>query len=569
VTGPVVQGPRGGRRGRADEGEPPRSVLITLADIEPAVRLNAVLEQQGLDTVLVSPVDDIRTALRRERPDVVVLTGNLLDPLNLALVRHLQWDGVPTVGLTDVADPQTTTRLEAAGYAALYPKPVVADEVAGGVRRILERRRLAQVTGLFGESEAIRQVLVQVEQIAPVTSTVLIEGESGTGKELVARAIHRLSPRRSLPFIAVNVGALPETLLESELFGHEKGAFTGAAERRLGRFELADRGTLFLDEIGEIPSTTQVKLLRVLEEREVTRLGGTTSIEVDVRVVAATNRPLREHVGEGTFRSDLYYRLNVLRLYLPPLRERREDIPLLIRRFVAEFATRHERPFHGISAEAMQLLMEYPWPGNVRELRNLIESMVVLAPGREVRPEDLPQHLRERGADAQARLLPVAVGAVLREGQRAEGRELEFIVRSLLELKLQVEELRRRLDEERAARQELVAAQQAMGHSIGQGAPFTGSPAAAGLLGTAGPGAPAIGPRDEAPPPNVVVVKPGMTMAEIERASIEAALRETGGNRRRAAELLGIGERTLYRKLNEYQGIIAPSAGLATDARDA
>jgi DNA-binding NtrC family response regulator len=529
------------RAGRgASGGESRMKALITLTDLEPAVRLNAQLEGDGFETALVSPMDDIRAAIRRERPEAVALTGALLDPSNVALVRQLLWDGVPTVGLTDVSDPQTTERLRAAGYAAVYPKPVLPEEVAAGIRRLLERRRLAELTGLIGESEAIREVLVKVEQIAPVSSTVLIEGESGTGKELVARAIHRLSPRRGKPFIAVNVGALPETLLESELFGHEKGAFTGAAERRLGRFELADGGTLFLDEIGEIPPATQVRLLRVLEEREVTRVGGTQSLDVDVRAVAATNRPLREHVAEGTFRADLYYRLNVLNIYLPPLRERREDIPLLVRRFVAEFSARHDRPFHGISGEAMELLVNYPWPGNVRELRNLIESMVVLAPGREIRPKDLPQHLHDAGASG-SRLLPVALGPLVREGERAQGRELEFIVRSLVELKLQVEELRRRLDEERSERVALFS-----DGRVGHGGP-------GGLIGALGAATPALEPRDQPPPPNVVTITPGMTMAEIERAAIEAALRETAGNRRRAAELLGIGERTLYRKLHEYQ----------------
>jgi DNA-binding NtrC family response regulator len=293
-----------------------------------------------------------------------------------------------------------------------------------------------------------------------------------------------------------------------------------------------------------------VRLLRALEEREVTRLGGTQAIPVDVRVVAATNRALREHVAEGTFRSDLYYRLNVLRIELPPLRERRGDVPLLVRRFVTEFSARHDRPFHGISGEAMRLLVDYPWPGNVRELRNLVESMVVLAPGREVGPGDLPPHIRDAdalglaasGGGGGARLLPVPVGPLVREGQRAEGRELEFIVRGLLELKLQVEELRRRLDEERAARVEL--------QNSAAGA-FAAAGGAGGLLGAGGPGA--LEARDQAPPPNVVTVAPGTTMAAVERAVIEAALRETGGNRRRAAELLGIGERTLYRKLNEYQ----------------
>jgi DNA-binding NtrC family response regulator len=570
MTDPARAEPAAAARRRArgaDDDRAPR-VLVTMGDLEPAVRLNAAFAAQGVEVALVPPVDDVRAAVRRERPDALVFTAGLLDAAQVALVRALLWEGVPAVGLTDVSDAATTARLREAGYAALYPKPVVADEVAGAVRRMLERRRLAEVSGLYGESEAVREVLVQVEQFAPVSSTVLIEGESGTGKELVARAIHRRSPRRGKPFIAVNVGALPDTLLESELFGHEKGAFTGAAERRLGRFELADTGTLFLDEIGEVPPATQVKLLRVLEEREVTRLGGTGSIPVDVRVVAATNRPLREHVAEGSFRSDLYYRLNVLRIYLPPLRERREDVPLLIRRFVAEFSQRHDRPFHGISAEAMRLLVEYAWPGNVRELRNLIESMVVLAPGHEVRPEDLPPHVRERGAEplggppgagvlggpAGGRLLPVPVGALVREGQRAEGRELEFIVRGLLELKLQVEELRRRLDEERAARVALTEA--------AQGAAAAG---AGGLLGAGAAGGPgALEPRDQAPPPNVVTVAPGTSMAAVERAVIEAALRETGGNRRRAAELLGIGERTLYRKINEYQGGVT-SATLVDD----
>src|SRR5687767_5970574 len=229
------------------------------------------------------------------------MTGGLVDPQNVALVREMLWEGVAVVGLADVRDAEIDERLRAIGFSEILTKPIAVDEVADSIRRLLDRQRLSATTGLIGQSEAIREVLVKVEQMAPVSSTVLVEGESGTGKELVARAIHRLSPRRSRPFIAVNVGALPETLLESELFGHEKGAFTGAAERRLGRFELADTGTLFLDEIGDVPAGTQVKLLRVLEEREVTRVGGVTAIPVDVRVVTATNRPLREAVEEGRF----------------------------------------------------------------------------------------------------------------------------------------------------------------------------------------------------------------------------------------------------------------------------
>ena len=511
------------------------SVLITLTDVEPAVRLNALLEADGVKTFMVSPMDDLPRELRRAKPDVIVFTGALLDPQTLGLVRDQLWGGATVIGLADVGDPRLEQRLKSLGFAEVLTKPVTPEAVRASVTEALERLRITRETGLWGESEAVREVLFAVEQMAPVSSTVLIEGESGTGKELVARAIARLSPRRNKPFIAVNVGALPETLLESELFGHEKGSFTGAAERRIGRFELAHTGTLFLDEIGDVPPSTQVKLLRVLEEREVTRVGGMHPIPVDVRVVAATNRPLREGVQRGAFRPDLYYRLNVLRIYLPPLRERREDIPLLVRRFVQEFSEQHEREFHGISADAMQALVAYSWPGNVRELRNLVESMVVLATGREIGVGDIPKGIREGGAD---RLLPVNIGAIVREEGRAEGRELEFIVRSLVEVKLQLEELRRQVDDDRAMLQEVLATGGGMG---GLGL------ASGGLVGGGGiepPGASAA---------NVVTIVPGMTMKEIEKEAILAALRETRGNRRKAAEILDIGERTLYRKLKEYQ----------------
>jgi transcriptional regulator with PAS, ATPase and Fis domain len=364
-------------------------------------------------------------------------------------------------------------------------------------------------------------VLVKIEQMAPVSSTVLIQGESGTGKELVAKGIHDLSPRRGRPFITVNCAALPETLLESELFGHEKGAFTGAAERRLGRFELADTGTIFLDEIGEIPPSTQVKLLRVLESRTFFRVGGTQPIKVDVRVLAATNRSLRDAVALGEFRDDLYYRLNVLNIYLPPLRERREDIPLLVRRFIREFGRTHDRTFRGIAPEALERLVNAHWPGNVRQLRNLIESMVVLAPGAEIRAADIPTDILE----GPGTLLPVRIGSLTREGAGPGGHELEFILRSLLDLKLQVEELRRRLDEG-PQRVQVIE------------------------VGNHGTLADVMTESENGGQP--VVYRSGMTMAEVERAAIEAALHEHRGNRRRAAEVLGIGERTLYRKIKAY-----------------
>jgi transcriptional regulator with PAS, ATPase and Fis domain len=368
-------------------------------------------------------------------------------------------------------------------------------------------------------------VLVKIEQMAPVTSTVLIEGESGTGKELVARGIHDLSPRRGKAFIAVSCAAIPDTLLESELFGHEKGAFTGAAERRLGRFELANGGTIFLDEVGEMAPATQVKLLRVLEDRSFFRVGGTQPIHVDVRVIAATNKSLKESVALGRFRDDLFYRLNVLSVYLPPLRERRSDIPLLVRTFIAEFAKAHDRNFRGITPEALQILVDADWPGNVRQLKNLIESMVVLAPEGEIRASDIPRDIRER-----TRTLPVRIGPS--PSREVTGQELEFIFRTLVELKMQIEELRHRIEERRAERVEVI--------EVGGG---SRTPLEAHVPD----------PLDSTPEPEQpVIYKPGMTMSEVERAAIDAALRETRGNRRKAAETLGIGERTLYRKLKEY-----------------
>jgi len=537
---------RGGGSGASAQNTPPLTVAILMTDVEPAVRLNAALEQAGFDTVTISPMDDVRGALRRSRPAVLVLTGALLDSINVSLVRQQLWDGVPVFGFTDVSDAAVQERLVEAGYAETWPKPVVIDEIVAAVRRRIERRQFADTTGLVGESEAIRELLVKVEQFAPVSSTVLIEGESGTGKELVARAIHSLSPRRANPFIAVNVGALPETLLESELFGHEKGAFTGAAERRLGRFELADTGTLFLDEIGEIPPATQVKLLRVLEEREVTRVGGSVSIPLNVRVVAASNRSLREHVEEGGFRADLFYRLNVLRIYLPPLRERKSDIPLLVRKFIAEFSREHDRPFVGLSADALQSLVEYPWPGNVRELRNLIESMVVLAHGAEIEANDIPPTIR----DQALRRLPVPVSAVIRESARAEGRELEFIVRSLVELKMQVEELRRRMDVETREGRVMPPGWVGEVHAVPSGPELSEVRPGGHSVGNFVRG---IEAPDIVPPVSGVQLQPGMTMAEIERQAILGRLRDTGGNRRKAAELLGIGERTLYRKIRGYE----------------
>src|SRR5213594_940132 len=485
-------------------------VLITTDDLEHAVRVNAHLETAGFQTTLASSFDDVRRVVGTgaATPDCIVLTGALHESSAAQLLRIAHDRSISTLGLVEPTEPDAKGLSLRLGLTAYLEKPADPAEVTATVRRLIERRRLQERTGIIGESPAIQEVLVKIEQMAPVSSTVLIEGESGTGKELVARAIHDLSPRRAKPFIAVSCAAIPDTLLESELFGHEKGAFTGAAERRLGRFELADGGTILLDEVAEMAPATQVKLLRVLEDRSFFRVGGTQPIKVDVRVIAATNKSLKEEVALGRFRDDLFYRLDVLYIYLPPLRERKSDIPLLVRRFVAEFAKQHGRSFKGITPEALQILVDAEWPGNIRQLRNLIESMVVLAPEGEIRASDIPKDIREHGSLLPMRLLGPSrdVGAAGSAGGGA--RELEFIFRSLVELKLQVEELRRRL-EERPPRVEVI--------EVGPGSGVS----AAVTAGVA-----------EAAREADVVYRPGMTMADVERAAIEAALRETQGNRR-------------------------------------
>src|SRR5437667_7299826 len=264
-------------------------VLITTDDLEQAVRVNAALEQAAFDTATVSSLDDVRQAVKGREPDAIVLTGGLHEATAQRLLAAAREHAVSTLGLVEATDDDPSRIGRELGLTGWLVKPVDPGEVTATVRRLVERRRLQQRTGILGESAAIQEVLVKIEQMAPVTSTVLIEGESGTGKELVARAVHDLSPRRGKAFIAVNCAALPETLLESELFGHEKGSFTGAAERRLGRFELADGGTIFLDEVAEMPAATQVKLLRVLEDRTFFRVGCTQPSQLDLRVISPAN----------------------------------------------------------------------------------------------------------------------------------------------------------------------------------------------------------------------------------------------------------------------------------------
>lgn len=396
--------------------------------------------------------------------------------------------------------------------------PFSAEQLQQAVAHLLEKGRFLYGR-LVGRSEAMQELRERILRIAPTGVTVLLTGESGTGKELVARALHHYSPRHDHPFRAINCAAIPENLLENELFGHEKGAFTDAKTQHQGLFEQADGGTVFLDEIGEMARAAQVRLLRVLEEREVTRIGGAVSIPVDVRVVAATNRDLQQAVAQGEFRRDLYHRLKIVELNLPPLRQRREDIPLLIEHLSAEFAQQTEVRFAGFSPAAMNLLLEYEWPGNVRELRNLIEHLVFLGPRGQVEPQYVLPHLeRAPGLD---RPLPVPAPKVPDQAER------ELIYFALLDLKREVSQLRH-LVEERL------------------GGPFP-SPSRPVYPVEEPAFAPAEVAREEPPAPRGV-----RSLKELEKEAIEQALQLANGNRRRVAQMLGIGVRTLYRKLEEY-----------------
>ena len=518
-------------------------VLITTADLEPAVRLRDAFEAEGFDVELITPGEHVTDVTD---PCLLILTGALNEKQARRLAGEArEHNRLPVIALLEPGDLAHADLPWQLGASESFTKPVDPQDVTLVGRRLIERRRLQSITGIVGETDSMREALEKVVQIAPVGSTVLITGESGTGKERIARGLHALSPRKHRPFIAANVAALPETLLESELFGHEKGAFTGAVGQRKGFFELANRGTLFLDEIGEMPPTTQAKLLRVLEEREFMRVGGETPIQVDVRVVAATNQKLRYLVEAGRFRRDLYYRLNVLHIELPPLRERKADIPLLVESFIREFSKEHDRPRVAIAPDAMALLTEFDWPGNVRELRNLVESMVVLSPGRVITARDIPPELRDESHGS--RLLPVHVPIIESATGHAPAPELEFIFRTLLQLRIDVDDLRRQFDVYKQTHTELPYQPYVMPI-----APATITPRGAAIedaVVTHANGEQLADPGDEHA---VVVFRPGKTMQELEKEAITAALKEVAGNRRRAAEMLGMGERTLYRKIKEF-----------------
>ena len=380
---------------------------VLLVDDEPGIRatLKAVLEP----IYEVSCAPDARTGLdlfRQDAPNLVILDVMLPGSDGLEVLQTIRSEGqsIPVIMLTGTKTVKTAVDAMKMGAADYVTKPFDVEELRLIVAKTLDTHDLerevrylrAQVANrysfhnLVGKSPSMQEIYSKIEQVADSRTTVLITGESGTGKELVARAIHYNSPRRDRPFIPLNCAALPETLIESELFGHEKGSFTDASARRVGQFELAHSGSLFLDEIGDLSPATQAKLLRVLQEREFTRIGGTQSIKVDVRIIAATNKNVEDLVRQGQFREDLYYRINVITLFLPALRDRAQDIPLLAKHVLAKRNEEDKRPSQEFSKEALELLMKYSWPGNVRELENVVEQAIVWSQGNVILPEHLP-----------------------------------------------------------------------------------------------------------------------------------------------------------------------------------
>jgi DNA-binding NtrC family response regulator len=425
-------------------------IKILVVDDEAEIRslLAAVLQNKGYEVVTAEDGAAALQAVPRERPAVILMDLSMprMNGMDaLPEIKRLDAE-VPVIICTAHADLATAVRAMKLGAYDYLTKPFDVELLILTLERAVERHRLhsrieelkwqgqgSSLAERMGGSPAIAQVIQQVAQVAESNFTVLVQGETGTGKELVARGIHQQSPRRPAPFVAVDCGAIPETLVESELFGHERGAFTGAQARREGHFQLAKGGTLFLDEIGNVPLATQAKLLRALEQREVNPLGATRAVAVDTRIIAATNSELEESVKAGRFRADLYYRLSEFTIALPPLRSRREDIRHLSQRFLDEVSMELRRPVRRIADEAMQVLLHHDWPGNVRELRNVVRKAALLATD-VVTPEHIPALSASAPAPSRAAAEPLGEDLSLREvAELAAGQAEREVIRHALE----------------------------------------------------------------------------------------------------------------------------------------
>jgi two-component system nitrogen regulation response regulator NtrX len=424
---------------------------ILVIDDEPAIRdsMKMILEYEGYEFLGAATGPEGLAAIERESPDLVFLDIKMpgMDGLEVLSRVKAANDSVPIVIVSGHATIETAVEATKKGAFDFIEKPLSRDRIDVSVRNALDQSRLRDENRslkqtlearyqMIGDSPALAQVMESIRRAAPTNATVLIQGESGVGKELVARMIHRNSLRSRERFVQVNCAAIPDELIESELFGHEKGSFTGATEKQIGKFEQADRGTLFLDEVGDMSLKTQAKVLRVLQEGEVERLGSARTTKVDVRVIAATNKRLEDEIEQNAFREDLYFRLAVIPVSVPPLRERSEDIPALVRHFAEQFSREHNVRARRVTPAALELLCRHRWKGNIRELRNTIERLVIMAPGAEIGVADLPEALRADGAPAPADARSATEGSVPAASTLREFKELaerQFLVEKLRE----------------------------------------------------------------------------------------------------------------------------------------
>jgi DNA-binding NtrC family response regulator len=491
----------------------PANILIITPDVKLSKGIGKALSDVSQQIKAVPTSRDGLKKVRDERFDLIITDSRLTDLSCPVLIRRIiARDPRPDIlaGLpTDSLHRQQ--ELLDCGADDVFEIPLKPKEFHLKVSRVLKEKSFLESCGLVGKSIQLKQIAESALQVAPTSITVLITGESGTGKELVARAIHANSKRKEKAFVAANVGALAEGIVESELFGHERGAFTGAVSRRQGLFETADQGTIFLDEIAEFKPSTQVKLLRVLDERSFMRVGGSSDIKVDARVIAATNQNLDQKVQDGSFRADLYFRLAVVKIDVPPLKERPRDIPILVHGFIDKLNERSARKITGVSDEALEVLVNYHWPGNVRELRNFLESMLALAPDRRIEASDVKKYVEKQTQDN--RQLPVVTG------KSVETAEHELIIQAILSLRSEIINLREAL----SGRGQLPPEQRV-------------EPVGSSWIGQ-----------------EVGQIPTDLNVEEMERELIQRALTYTRGNRKKAAQLLGIGERTLYRKLDKYK----------------
>lgn len=499
------------------------TILVVDEEADSRRHVAETLRSAGYDVREAEDGTAALSAIRAQPPDLVALDLALtsIDPNRL--IQTLVQKDPEAIILVTTRQQETPDQVRSFQADDFLQKPVDASELLDRVKRLMTRQAIYRTFRLVGKNDRFVEAVEQAIQIAPTQIQVLLTGESGTGKDIIARAIHQYSPRRDAPFVPVNCGAIAEGIIESELFGHERGSFTGATGRREGYFEQANGGTIFLDELGEMPLATQIKLLRVLEQQEFLRVGGTKPIRTDVRLIAATNKDLHEAIRNGSFRSDLYFRLNAVSINLPALRERKDDIPRLIHHFVSDAVQKHKTHFAGFTDDALTLLRSYDWPGNIRELRNVIETLVVTAQGRRVRPADLPTMIY--GSPGFNRALPVPVN------RNREDLEREMLYKILWEIRTSLDELPTRVVE-------------ALRGNGPRPLPERFVIPAEDRVNIQPEEAALIDLRDQREAP--------LSMDTWEREAIRQALDRNQGHRESAARDLGIGERTLYRKIKKY-----------------